>query len=300
MGAVSQQSHRVSNMAAARARVATVLLPVAAVLLSVSLGVFASTASAAGTPSSGPAAVTWGSNYFGHVLGAGFKDGFEDTPVGVQELSGITAVAGGYFKNFALLANGTVKGWGNRGLGDGSNESSGTPQAVLGEAKPGEVRELTRVQAIAVAAAHGMALLDNGTVMTWGDGSVGERGNGEYGTVEESDQRANEKGEPDPASRDIAAPVTLKGKPLGHIEAIATSGGGSAGAATDFALAENGTTVWAWGQELLRQSRERLNPGAVQLQQSLFARECALQPRTGRSQAEARKACNGDQHLGRR
>jgi hypothetical protein len=125
--------------------------------------------------------VSWGDNFEGR-LGGGSTSGPEKcgetpcskTPVAVQGLSEVTAVAGGGEFSLALLANGTVMAWGSNQfgqLGDGSTESSDVPVRVS---------NLSEVAAIAAGLHHALALLKNGTVEAWGDNTAGALGQGNF------------------------------------------------------------------------------------------------------------------------
>jgi alpha-tubulin suppressor-like RCC1 family protein len=94
-------------------------------------------------------------------------------------------------------------------LGDGSHNNSLTPVQVSG---------LSDIIAIAAGDIHGAALMNDGTVWTWGGGSNGQLGNG------------TTSGSP--------VPVQVAG--LANITAIA------AGSYHSVAL-RNDDTVWAWG-----------------------------------------------------
>ncbi len=182
----------------------------------------------------GTAAVAWGSNVH-KQLGAGFHSNFEGRPVTVLGLGDIAALAAGWEASFALLANGTVRAWGDgyRGqLGNNKEDEGeyGTPAAVKTE-----LGELENVAAIAIGGAHDMALLHDGTVLTWGDSMDGTRGNGESGSIGEAREQAEKHGTPY-ANRWVAA----TGPALSEVKEIA------AGGDTDYALLENGK-VMAWG-----------------------------------------------------
>ncbi len=148
--------------------------------------------------------MAWGRNADGQ-LGNGSHEQ-SDVPVPVHGLSGVTAVAASYGISMALLSNGTVMDWGENGngqLGDGTaNEETPTPVQVF---------RLSEVIAIATGGSYGLALLKNGTVMTWGSGG----GANSY------------------------IPVQVRG--LSEVTAIAADGGHS------LALLKNGT-VMAWGE----------------------------------------------------
>jgi hypothetical protein len=107
--------------------------------------------------------MAWGRNARGQ-LGDGCCEN-SDVPEPVPGLSGVTAVAASYGISMALLSNGTVMDWGENGngqLGDGTYEED-TPTPV-------RVFMLKEVTAIAAGGSYGLALLKNGTVMTWGSG----------------------------------------------------------------------------------------------------------------------------------
>lgn len=117
--------------------------------------------------------MAWGYNEDGN-LGVGTATGPQScgegwsavscasTPMPVQELSGVTAIASGWLHNLALLDDGAVMAWGynsNGQLGDGTNVDRDHPVAVSG---------LSGVTAVAAGAYHSMALLNDGTVKSWG------------------------------------------------------------------------------------------------------------------------------------
>jgi alpha-tubulin suppressor-like RCC1 family protein len=158
------------------------------------------------------AAVAWGQNLY-RQLGNGSVEGSIDVPVPVTGLKFVTAVAGGGHHSLALLANGTVQGWGYNEfgqVGDGTTFTRSTPVPVQG---------LGGAKAIAAGADHSLALLSNGTVMAWGENEFGQLGTG--GT----------------AGSEV--PVAVKG--LSGVRAIAAGGNHS------LALLTNGT-VMAWGE----------------------------------------------------
>jgi alpha-tubulin suppressor-like RCC1 family protein len=118
--------------------------------------------------------VAWGNNNNG-ALGDGNTTP-SAVPVEVVGLSEVTAVAAAYEAGVALLSNGTVKDWGGNTeneLGSGKTEAQQT-NSLTPETVPG----VSEVSAIASGAfAYGaLALLDNGTVMGWGQpGGTGHK-----------------------------------------------------------------------------------------------------------------------------
>jgi RHS repeat-associated protein len=117
----------------------------------------------------------WGENFYGQLgngtSGVGTNS---DVPVAVSGLSGVTAIAAGFWHALALLSNGTVKAWGDNRegqLGNGKTTNSDVPVAVSG---------LSEVAGIAGGFEHSLALLGNGTVKAWGYNRYGQLGNGTY------------------------------------------------------------------------------------------------------------------------
>ena len=115
----------------------------------------------------------------GHVLSWGrFCKLGEICPQPVEEvagLSGVKAISAGVYYDLALLDDGRVMAWGNNDygeLGDGTIVASEVPVEVSGL----QARE---VRAIAAGYYQGLALLRDGTVMTWGDNESGQLGIGE-------------------------------------------------------------------------------------------------------------------------
>ncbi len=152
-----------------------------------------------------------------------------DAPVEVTGLSEpVKAIAAGGHTSFAVLDNGTVMAWGSgAALGDGSTGTSHVPVAVCAPAPepcPGSV--LSGVSAVSGDSAHSLALLENGTVVAWGENGGGELGDG---TETASD-----------------VPVAVSG--LKEVSAIAAGGQlANGGAPFSLALLKNGK-VEAWGE----------------------------------------------------
>ncbi len=127
--------------------------------------------------------MAWGQNEDGQ-LGDGNKAS-TNTPVEVEGLSEATAIAAGGHDSMALLKNGTVVAWGDDfhfELGDEGVALKGKPGVEEEEALlspiPVPVDGLSNVKAISMGRNHAMALLQDHTVMSWGDDSKGELGNG--------------------------------------------------------------------------------------------------------------------------
>lgn len=99
---------------------------------------------------------------------------------GKGRLDGVRAVAGGARHSLAIVGDGEVVAWGanDQGqLGDGTREDRGAPVPV--RAPDGDAGRLDGVVAISANNDFSMALRRDGTVVTWGQGSSGQRGIGE-------------------------------------------------------------------------------------------------------------------------
>ncbi|WP_274653765.1 RCC1 domain-containing protein [Paenibacillus humicola] len=150
----------------------------------------------------------WGRNDYGE-LGDGSTVQQRTTPVQVQGLDSVTAIAAGSSQSLALKSDGTVWGWGKINNGDGTSTARNTPVQLTG---------LNGVIAIAAGSGHNLALKSDGTVWAWGQNQDGQLGDGS--TVQRT------------------TPVQVQG--LDSATAI------SAGDYFSLALKSDGT-VWGWG-----------------------------------------------------
>lgn len=104
------------------------------------------------------------------------------TDCAANPLTGVKALAGGWLSSYALLSDGTVAAWGSndRGaLGDGTTTDRSTPVLVCAVgATDCTADPLTGVRAIAAGERHGIALLADGTVVSWGSNRYGQLGDG--------------------------------------------------------------------------------------------------------------------------
>src|SRR5207249_5167588 len=110
----------------------------------------------------------WGYNAWGQI-----GDGTTTqraTPVQVNGLPNVVAVAGSWYHSVALKSDGTVWAWGYNGsgqLGDGTTTQRLTPVQVSG---------LSGVIAISAGQSFTLALRSDGTVWGWGANGSGQLG----------------------------------------------------------------------------------------------------------------------------
>ena len=171
----------------------------------------------------------WGANGAGALGDGTIAD--RNSPVSVQGLTGVTAIAGGEGHSLALLDDGTVMAWGRNDKGQlGLGTISGPETCMSGlpcSTTPVQVKGLSGVIAIATAYDHNLALLDDGTVMAWGQNFWGELGTGTTGPNKCGDGW-------------LCNPTPTRVAGLSGVTAIAT------GHSQSLALLEDGT-VMAWG-----------------------------------------------------
>lgn len=119
----------------------------------------------------------WGQNYH-YMLGDGTTEIKRDTPVPVlaesgSVLHGVMTIAAGMYHTCALIADGTVKCWGDNyygQLGDGTT----TPV----RSSPWQIAGLSNVVALSAGASHTCAIVADGTGRCWGRNDRGMVGDG--------------------------------------------------------------------------------------------------------------------------
>jgi alpha-tubulin suppressor-like RCC1 family protein len=154
----------------------------------------------------------WGDNQSGE-LGNGLFFYGTNRPVQVIGLTNPVVITGGGFYSAALMADGTVRTWGNNSYGqcgDGTTSNHSTCIQVPG---------LSNVVSLSGGWTHVLAVKSDGTAWTWGDNGLGELGNGASQTQQ-------------------LTPVQVAG--LSNV--VAVSGGDYSSLAR---LADG--TIWTWG-----------------------------------------------------
>ena len=119
--------------------------------------------------------LAWGNNASGQ-LGDGSAPTDHHTPVPVSGLgpgSGIVRVAAGATFGLALKSDGTMVAWGNNAKGE-----MGDGGAPVDRHTPVPVHGAAGIVAIAAGWEHALALKSDGSVLSWGDGALGQLGDG--------------------------------------------------------------------------------------------------------------------------
>jgi alpha-tubulin suppressor-like RCC1 family protein len=164
--------------------------------------------------------IAWGFGADGE-LGNGTAPMAQTTPVGVSLPAGVTATAtaAGNLDGYALGSDGMVYAWGDGHYGELGN---GTTPTQL-QKTPVAVSLPAGVSAVAVAAnwLTGYALGSNGILYAWGNGQLGQLGDGTTTFIQNT-----------PVAVSFPAGVT--------VTAVATAG------STAYALGSNGS-LYAWG-----------------------------------------------------
>ncbi|MEK7216667.1 MAG: RCC1 repeat-containing protein, partial [Chloroflexota bacterium] len=165
----------------------------------------------------------WGNNVDGQI-----GDGTNTqrlTPVPSLSPSDIISIATGLDPALALTSDGRIWAWGknNSGqLGNNTTTSTPTPVQVVGFGGTGV---LSNVTAIAAGWSSSLALLSDGTVVTWGPNDLGQLGNNTFG------------------GQRLYPGLVLGPGGTGTLSGVTSVSGAEA---AHFALKSDGT-IWAWG-----------------------------------------------------
>jgi alpha-tubulin suppressor-like RCC1 family protein len=158
----------------------------------------------------------WGFNAYGQLGRGTTIPDFDVNPGDVINLNNVVAVTTGQWNSHAILADGTVWGWGYQYLGDGTSQTSATPVQANG---------LTDIVAVSGGGFYGtsMALDASGHVWTWGSGSLSQLGYESYLAL-------------NPVQLDLECLVDIS---MGSFFAAAVTGDGS---------------LWVWGLDYYGQA----------------------------------------------
>ncbi|NVI92260.1 chromosome condensation regulator RCC1, partial [Actinomadura sp. BRA 177] len=155
-------------------------------------------------------------------------------PNGRRPLTNVTAIAADGHTELVLRRNGQVLAWGANDygmVGDGTRRDRALPVPVRGL---DGARRLTGVTRIAIGGQHGLALLKDGRVASWGHNDLGQLGDG--------------------SRRDRLTPGLVSG--VGGKGALRDVTGISAAEKHNYALRKDGTVV-AWGNNTAGQLGDR-------------------------------------------
>ena len=160
------------------------------------------------------------------------------------------SIAQGLNVTVALLADGTLRSWGNGYLGSGVNGSSGLSLATVSTSAG---VPLTGVTAVSALFQHGCALRSDATVWCWGNNGAGEQGDGTF------------------VARPYAAQVYLNAStPLTGVVEV------SAGSNNTCVVRTDGT-VWCWGGPYGTRARQIAGiTRAVSVAPMSYSSGCAL------------------------
>lgn len=118
---------------------------------------------------------SWGDNAFGQLGNAEVEES-SDVPVEVHSISGASAIAAGATHALALVSGGSVMAWGENKYGELGNGTTKTA-----EVKPVAVTGISGASAIAAGTHDSAAIVNGGTITTWGIDEYGQLGDGKVG-----------------------------------------------------------------------------------------------------------------------
>jgi alpha-tubulin suppressor-like RCC1 family protein len=137
----------------------------------------------------------WGSGTSGRLgYGTTAHVGDDETPAAAGDVTlgaAAIAIAAGSFHTCALLTGGAVRCW---GMGSAGRLGYGNTSDIGDNETPGSAGDVPiggTATAIAAGRAHTCAVLSTGAVRCWGEGSVGQLGNGSTSNVGDNETPAS-------------------------------------------------------------------------------------------------------------
>lgn len=127
----------------------------------------------------------WGRNFWGQLGHGGTNAGIpglsaNSTPAVVPGLTGVVSLAAGQHNTCAVKDDGSVWCWGYNGEGQLAQE--GVTATTTDDDDPSiiplEVQGVSGAEQVSMSWGHACALLSNGAIKCWGEGSEGRLGNG--------------------------------------------------------------------------------------------------------------------------
>ncbi|MCC6473301.1 MAG: Ig-like domain repeat protein, partial [Burkholderiales bacterium] len=122
----------------------------------------------------------WGYNASGQLGNASTSQSTTPVPVkdtaGTGTLTGATGIAAGYDFSLALISDGTVMGWGRNDIGSVGDNTATSPRTTPQQTLSAPATPLTGVGAVAASAYSGYALMNDGTLRSWGYNDLGQLG----------------------------------------------------------------------------------------------------------------------------
>jgi alpha-tubulin suppressor-like RCC1 family protein len=162
---------------------------------------------------------------------------------GGEYLTGITAIASGYYFSLALTATGVVYAWGGGAFGALGNGSANNSDAPVQVSLPSGVK----VTAIAAGGFFGLALTSTGAVYGWGENNLGQLGDNNISDTDSSPVQVLAGAE---GGGTYLSGVTAIAAGMWHALAVTSAGGGTAyawgnGANGQLGNGDNGTLYYS-------------------------------------------------------